>query len=216
METPKYVLVKDEGPPHAKIFTYHCIVSSSLKEEGRAKTKKQAKHEAAEKMLSRLKQVVADSEVIAEPAPTITNSKELNENAEKKYAEIMKSNPRKNHLGVKLSEYHVRLKNQFTEEQRKDILIRLNKLLKDNFKNGAPNCEEKVEFITKEIEEALALANVTVNTLSLTAIDNSQFITTAQINFGPDIIETACDKSKFRADYAALMRLVDTVVTLIS
>lgn len=51
---PIYYLVRDEGPAHAKIFTYKCAVSN-VSELGTARTKKQAKHKAAYAMLTKLK-----------------------------------------------------------------------------------------------------------------------------------------------------------------
>lgn len=54
-----YNLVRDEGPPHARIFTYKCTVSN-LTELGTARTKKQAKHQSAYSMLVRLKNMCGE------------------------------------------------------------------------------------------------------------------------------------------------------------
>jgi len=53
---PVYDQIHEEGPSHAKIFTFQCTVSYR-KEYGTSGTKKQAKHQAAAAMLTHLKKL---------------------------------------------------------------------------------------------------------------------------------------------------------------
>ncbi|KAG7203463.1 hypothetical protein KM043_013525 [Ampulex compressa] len=59
LQEPEYIPISDVGPPHARVFTIQCVVAT-FKEEGIATTKKQAKHDAAKKMLDRINDLVVD------------------------------------------------------------------------------------------------------------------------------------------------------------
>lgn len=56
---PEFDPVKEEGPPHARIFTMKCSVSS-ISEIAVARTKKQAKHSVAQQMINRLMKIMGD------------------------------------------------------------------------------------------------------------------------------------------------------------
>lgn len=84
---PEYKMTGEEGPPHAKLFTYECHVANLI-ETAASRTKKQAKHLSAKNMLERLKTVLGakldlsptiidktDSKEIAEEEETASNAK---------------------------------------------------------------------------------------------------------------------------------------------
>lgn len=48
------------GPPHARVFTIRCKVCS-FEEDGRATTKRQAKYEAAKKMVFKIRALMTNS-----------------------------------------------------------------------------------------------------------------------------------------------------------
>lgn len=54
---PTYYEISDVGPPHCRLFTYECRLSS-IRTEAIANTKKQAKQLAAKKMLDRVKEIL--------------------------------------------------------------------------------------------------------------------------------------------------------------
>jgi len=56
---PAYIQISEIGPPHARVFTMKCQLSS-LMETAVARTKKQAKHLAAKQMIERLKDILGD------------------------------------------------------------------------------------------------------------------------------------------------------------
>lgn len=161
-------------------------------------------------MLNRLKQYVAENDSFSVPDPARDS---LDEKAKAKYAELSKLNVRKNNLGVKLSEYHTRLKNMFTEDQRKDVILKLNKLLKDH--SHPDDYQKAIDEITQGIDEALAIANVATLCLSLTSNDSSKIISAAQLNCGPDLIEIAVEDSKEQADHHACIKLLNSLKVLL-
>uniref|UniRef100_A0A146MGP0 Interferon-inducible double stranded RNA-dependent protein kinase activator A A n=1 Tax=Lygus hesperus TaxID=30085 RepID=A0A146MGP0_LYGHE len=59
LKLPEYKLIRDEGLPHAKVFSWSCTVSS-FTTEATARTKKNAKHMAAQDMLLKLKECLDD------------------------------------------------------------------------------------------------------------------------------------------------------------
>lgn len=114
IQVPEYTVIGDEGPPHAKQFTIMCQVSK-LNESAVARTKKQAKQQAAFRMLNRLKTSLADVLTVtaSDKGDTVSEKKEnVDPHAEvavSKYKELgtLASNPRKVIIGQKISEYHL-------------------------------------------------------------------------------------------------------------
>lgn len=56
---PEFTLISSIGPPHAKVFTYECKISSIVT-EAKANTKKMAKQLTAKHMLERIKDVLPE------------------------------------------------------------------------------------------------------------------------------------------------------------
>nr|UJZ92583.1 RISC-loading complex subunit tarbp2-like protein [Scaphoideus titanus] len=57
--TPYYVPVREEGPPHARVFTMRCHLSC-ISKTAVARTKKQAKHLVAQKMIEKVSKILGD------------------------------------------------------------------------------------------------------------------------------------------------------------
>lgn len=51
---PRYVVVKEEGPDHERIFTVHVIVGGEPRGEGRGRSKKEAEQQAAAEAVEKL------------------------------------------------------------------------------------------------------------------------------------------------------------------
>lgn len=107
LNEPEYVLISDIGPPHAKIFTIQCIVAT-FKEVGVAKTKKQAKQDAAKKMLHKITDLVADIKDKDLCSLEINEKKRKIEQANILKSYISLSTAKKVNLGFKLSDYHIK------------------------------------------------------------------------------------------------------------
>ncbi|XP_075219525.1 RISC-loading complex subunit tarbp2-like [Lycorma delicatula] len=78
---PEYDKTGEEGPPHAKLFTFQCRVANLI-ENASSRTKKQAKHLSAKNMIERLKTVLG-SKLDLTPTPVdTTDSQEKPEDIE--------------------------------------------------------------------------------------------------------------------------------------
>jgi len=114
IQVPEYTVTGDEGPPHAKQFTIMCQVSK-LKESAVARTKKQAKQQAAFKMLNTLRTSLADVLTFTgnDKGDAVSEKNEVGdpyaEIAVSKYKELgtIAGNTRKVIIGQKISEYHL-------------------------------------------------------------------------------------------------------------
>lgn len=59
IETPRYFVVREEGPEHDRIFTVQARVENNVYGEGRGRNKKSAEQQAAKDALQKLKELVA-------------------------------------------------------------------------------------------------------------------------------------------------------------
>ncbi|XP_015432542.1 PREDICTED: RISC-loading complex subunit tarbp2-like [Dufourea novaeangliae] len=114
LQEPEYIQISDVGPPHAKIFTLQCKVAN-FKEFGIAKTKKQAKQEAAKKMLHKITDLVAESQDRQDPfnLEFEKNEEESTSNNMAKALYPSLSNlplQTKVNLGYRLLDYHSKVK----------------------------------------------------------------------------------------------------------
>ena len=59
---PVYELNHEEGLPHERMFTIHCVIEGKYTETGAGKSKKLAKRQAANKMIQRLRALPLENE----------------------------------------------------------------------------------------------------------------------------------------------------------
>ena len=59
---PTYELNHEEGLPHERMFTIHCVIEDRYTETGTGKSKKLAKRQAANKMIQKLKELPVENE----------------------------------------------------------------------------------------------------------------------------------------------------------
>ncbi|PNF43467.1 Interferon-inducible double-stranded RNA-dependent protein kinase activator A-like protein A [Cryptotermes secundus] len=154
IQVPEYKVIGDEGPPHAKQFTIMCQVSK-LEESAVSRTKKQAKQLAAFRMLNRLKSSLAD--VLASTAGEKDGPSESRKSGEissgiavSKYKELGSHTlgGRKTVIGLKISEYHLMMKNLDS------VLL---KRLKDGNEDLKMEAEDDPMGVLKRILEELNL-----------------------------------------------------------
>ncbi|XP_043277006.1 RISC-loading complex subunit TARBP2-like [Venturia canescens] len=197
LQDPEYNMISDVGPPHARIFTYQCVVST-FKEEGRAMTKKQAKHEASRKMLERLKDVVSDlTDKESVYASLKKDQKEVDLNASNLlaksiYPELTKTHPKKPNLGVKVAEFHSKLKKSFNEEsvpKRSEVVSNLESLVQYAQDNEEKCYSDYLDSIQSKLAEFLNLLNMELCYV-LEGCDNEvNKILFLKVNSIPDIVE---------------------------
>lgn len=214
---PEYVLTKDTGPPHARIFTIQCKVSNFV-EEGVQSTKKQAKHEAARKMVERIKGLVNQMNSTEDKESlnsSVTDETEImNRNAKEHYHALTKTT-RKINLGIRLAEYHIKWRDSLEVDKRNKILEELNYM---NFKENCNDTDELNKLITEtlsRLETILLEVNVTVNTRDILA-DNNYFMKTIELNTCPLFTQIGMGKTKQEASWNALSQIIDCLKLLLS
>ena len=128
LNDPEYEEIGDVGPPHARIFTIKCTVSAFV-EKGTASTKKVAKHEAAKKMLERIKDVVWDDTNIKERAEKENAAKiDSAQTALNLFPLLSVANETaksKVNWGLKVIKFHQEFKRNLTEEIKDDFRKKL-------------------------------------------------------------------------------------------
>ncbi|XP_029164953.1 RISC-loading complex subunit TARBP2-like [Nylanderia fulva] len=222
LQEPIYNLIKDSGPPHARVFTITCTVSSFV-EEGVAPTKKMAKHDAAGKMVKRIKALVDQLNSIEDEEGSLdstlaTNKTEImNRNAKERYYSLNKSIKKMN-LGIKLSEYHTKWKDSLEMDKRKKALEELHSYLNEILSLDEEDADKFTIIINKKLsklETILSDINVTVNTKEIPA-DKSYFLKIIELNTCPHLSQIGIGKTEQEADWNALTKMVEFLILLLS
>lgn len=212
MQEPEYIAINDEGPPHARIFTYQCVLST-FKEEGIATTKKQAKHEAAKKMLNRIKELVSVNYPEFLDDNEAPNQRKINEMisnsiAEARYPQMSKLTSKKVNLGLKVSDYHTKLKNSFMTI-RQELLTNLQSIKID------PNDFSMAESLLCRLQEILTPLSIQVNITLLTPKCSDIFIVSVEIDTSPTIVQCSPGTTRKEAEYKALLNSIDSLILLL-
>ncbi|XP_071856017.1 protein Loquacious [Bombus fervidus] len=209
LQEPKYNQINEVGPPHAKIFSIQCTVTT-FKETGIARTKKQAKQEAAKKMLDKINELTSGLN-------TGTN-KESDER--KDYSQIAKARypalsrlptSRKINLGVKISEYHIQFKNLFDTEMQKELTSKLASIIPQNENHIS---EDIVEDLLDKFREILAITGLDITTSVFPSVTD-MFVVTMRIDMSPSIVEFAIGDTKAAAQMYTLTKLIKTLILLL-
>lgn len=220
LQPPDYEEVSDVGPPHARIFTYRCRVST-FKEEGIATTKKQAKHEAARKMLEKIQDVVEDlqqsDEVLLSNEEKILQQSLANETAADRYATLSKLPQRKINLGVKMDNYHRYLKMSFSEgTTRIDILNNLKDL--DEFIKEIGNniTEEVVDELRRKVCDLLRPLNMAYCSRIMETKSTKKCLVLVEISTNPDVAEVGVADIKHEAEWNGIKKILYVLSCLLS
>lgn len=217
LQEPEYILIKDSGPPHARVFTIRCTVSSFV-EEGVASTKKQAKHDAAGKMVKRIKGLVNQLNSIEDEEGSLnssaSNTEIMNKNAKECYYSLTKS-MKKINLGIRLAEYHIKWRDSLEIDKRNKVLEELEELhsmyLDEIFQ------DKFIEIIQEKLsrlETILSDINVTINTKEISA-DNNYYLKTIELNTCPNLTQIGVGKTEQEADWNALTKMIEFLMLLL-
>ncbi|XP_012281909.1 RISC-loading complex subunit tarbp2 [Orussus abietinus] len=210
LQEPLYNAINEVGPPHAKVFTVQCVVST-FKEEGTATTKKQAKHEAARKMLHRLHDVVSDLKDISHSE----NQNKLkqqdilsSELAKARYPELSKQHiQKKSSLGAKLSEYHLRLMKNFQESAPK-FLEKITSLI-EMISKGNTN----MDVVKTEFQNLLTMIEADMESIPMES-DTEKMLMAVQLNTCPIITEVGSGATESLAELNAIVQVMKTLKLL--
>ncbi|CAK9825290.1 Interferon-inducible double-stranded RNA-dependent protein kinase activator A [Anthophora retusa] len=197
LEDPKYVLISDVGPPHAKVFTIQCGVAT-FQEVGIARTKKQAKQEAAKKLLDKLTDIVPDmNEQISETKSDISCGAS--------FFKDIKTSIKKYKLGIKISEYHTELLNNIDIEVRNDLITKLESLLSENHIYISA---EVVQDIYSRFENILSVIGLDMLIECLQVVTAEKYAVCAKLMCTPNIVEIAIGNTETEATYYVLLKLM--------
>ncbi|XP_050465614.1 interferon-inducible double-stranded RNA-dependent protein kinase activator A-like [Cataglyphis hispanica] len=219
---PEYVLTKDSGPPHARIFTIQCRVSSFV-EEGVASTKKQAKHEAARKMVELIKDLVnqvnstKDKEECAKSSKSSITTDQIeivNRSAEECYHAVTKS-IRKINLGLKCSEYHIKWRDSLEMDKRNKILNELHCIHFNETYDDVDQFNKKIEETLSRLEIILSEINVTINIKDIIA-ENNYFMKSIELMTCPILTQIGMGKTNLEAFKNALSQMIECLELLLS
>lgn len=218
---PEYILISDVGPPHAKVFTIRCAVCN-FTEVGTGTTKKQAKHEAAKKMIDKISDLMTEfnGSRVEENYPNI-NSTEIvlaNKAASIKYTALSKTLiTKKSNLGIKLSKYHTILKDSIDIDIRHKVVEELHDIISQKL-NEIITDEVIIKKISK-FEEVLSEIDVTLSIKDVEIdITDPQipFLRVLQLDTYPVITQIGIGKTEKEAICQALVQTIKTLITLLS
>ncbi|XP_071575960.1 RISC-loading complex subunit TARBP2 [Temnothorax nylanderi] len=221
LQEPEYILIRDIGPPHARIFTIRCKVSS-FEEDGIATTKKQAKHDAAKRMVDRIKCVVNNSndfhkekseEDSSNSSITTIDTELMNKNAEERYRALAKT-ARKINLGIKLAEYHIKWRDSLEEDKRNKILEQLESIFPNEFFGNEFITNESITEKISELASVLSEVDVTINTKDIIS-ESHYFMKAIELNTCPLLMQIGMGRNEVEASWKALSQVIKSLKLLL-
>lgn len=213
---PVYTQISDVGPPHARVFTMECRVWTII-EEGIATTKKEAKHLAAVQVLKRLR-IIIESDTHEKPPQKEEFITYDPKKVEEYYYEHSKLCSKKLNLGIKVNDYHLKLKSNFSEEQGKQIihsLLNIASQLPENDDDSGLKLEENFSNVMTKFREYTHTLEFEVEESTLEP-RSDVFNCAIQILSGPDIFEFAIHKVEIQAKIIALKRAIQAMILFLS
>ncbi|KAJ8672890.1 hypothetical protein QAD02_004151 [Eretmocerus hayati] len=215
LNDPEYREVGDIGPAHARIFTILCVVST-FEEQGVARTKKQAKHIAAQNMIRKISGVVSEdpsnltkgdkNKIDEEKSRRIAIAKypELTVNQ----TELVKS---KISWGLKLKDYHKKLKNSLEDEKRRKLLEKLTDWISSMDPQLTNFDEMRLQNVKQEFSDSLKEADIMYTENYLESSSRDIILLDFQLHTAPDIHEIGIGRTKLEAEISALFRVMNTM-----
>lgn len=224
LQDPEYILIRDIGPPHARVFTIRCKISN-FEEDGIATTKKQAKHDAAKRMVDRIKDLVNSSSSYTETneedtlnrSITTIDTDLMNKNVEECYRALNRPT-RKINLGIKLAEYHVHWRDSLEVDKRDKVLEQLKDIFPNEFLNNEFITNEILTEKISELETVLSEVEVKISMKNMTSdsCESPYFIKALELNTCPILTEIGIAKNDVEASWKALYQMIESIKLLLS
>ncbi|XP_012063963.1 PREDICTED: interferon-inducible double-stranded RNA-dependent protein kinase activator A homolog [Atta cephalotes] len=214
LHEPKYILIQDIGPPHAKIFTIRCKMSN-FEEDGIATTKKQAKHDAAKRMVDKIKSLMNKSknkEDSSNSSITTIDTDTMNKNAEERYRTLIKS--RKINLGLKLADYHTYWRDSLETDKRDKILQQLECVFPNEMIDIDYIIEDDIMEKISQLETILSEIDITINMNDITS--DKYYVKSIQLNTCPLLTQFGMGRNNLEASWEALSRIIQSIKLLLS
>ncbi|XP_071577655.1 RISC-loading complex subunit TARBP2-like [Temnothorax nylanderi] len=214
LQKPEYILIRDIGPPHARIFTIRCKVSS-FEEDGIATTRKQAKHDAAKRMVDRIKCLMNNSNDFHKEKSDSSNSsittidtEIMNKNEEERHRALAKT-ARKTNLGIKIAEYHIQWRDSLEEDKRNKILEQLESICPNEFFGNEFITNESITEKISELASVLSEVDVTINTKDI--ITESLYMKAIELYTCPLLVQIGTGRNDVEASRKALSQVIKSL-----
>lgn len=188
-----------------------------------ASTKKQAKHEAARKMVELIKDLVnqvngtKDKEECAKALKSSVTTDQIeimNRNAEECYHVVTKS-IRKINLGLKCSEYHIKWRDSLEMDKRNKILNELHYIHFNETYDDIDQFNKEIEKTLSRLEIILSEINVTINIKDIIA-ENNYFMKSIELTTCPILTQIGMGKTNLEAYKNALSQMIESLELLLS
>jgi len=135
---PTYELSHEEGLPHERMFTIHCVIEDKFTETGTGKSKKLAKRQAANKMIRKLRDLPMEND----DAFQNIDEDELAQGLAQRFSQCKEANKAMNGShSQQVSKFHKNLKSS-----QGDLLSKLQELSLEELED----CVEMLEDIAEE------------------------------------------------------------------
>ncbi|KAF0755906.1 RISC-loading complex subunit tarbp2-like [Aphis craccivora] len=142
---PEFNLIREEGQPHAKLFTMSCQVAKMIV-TAMHKTKKQAKHLAAVQMVNRLMSI--DKSLVIEEESQVSDSMKVVDKVTLLKSNLLVSKSKSKPMDEEITNYHTLLKK--TEFINSDTL---DKVINHYKKTGNLELHEPFDILNKIVTE---------------------------------------------------------------
>lgn len=209
LNTPQYEVISDVGPSHAKIFTTECRVASFV-ETGTAKTKKQAKQEAAKKMLHKLTDLIPDLDDTEDAIIIKETTKNNHEIAKARYPALSRL-PKKICMGITVKEYHTKFRDSFESDVRNELIEKLEALLEEEELDPLIRRANDVTTLIDKLKDILLPNNLDISFMDLPSKQNVYVVCT-RVNSSPDIAQVSMGKTKLEATYQTLIKTIQSMI----
>nr|XP_031839002.1 RISC-loading complex subunit TARBP2-like isoform X2 [Nomia melanderi] len=215
LQEPEYVQISDVGPPHAKIFTFECLVAN-FKETGIARTKKQAKQEAAKKMLHKIIDLiddVKDTDFYQMDSKDNEDEDDSSAMAKSLYPTLSRlPSTKKVNLGLKLSEYHIQLKKTFNVNVCNDLIEKLKSLIPHDHSNVSKEFVEQLELSLKNV---LSTVEIEVTLMDLDCTKTNSYCKLIKFNTSPETVQIATGQTEEQATFSVLLNSINFLICLL-
>lgn len=139
-----------------------------------------------------------------------TNEDKANVLAEASFLLLSKlPSSKKVNLGIKLAEYHTKLKSSFTSDVCDDLIKTLESLIPTDYNDVS---EEFVEDLLGKFTDFLSTLNLQIEINTVKAVEPGEHVVIMKIDTSPPITQAACENTITKAKFIAIQELIDTML----
>ncbi|XP_058809998.1 uncharacterized protein LOC131675150 [Phymastichus coffea] len=214
-EEPVFNELDTTGPPHALIFRIQCIVST-LVENGNATTKKQAKMNAATKMIKTIENTFSLNNVLhKEQTKTLDKSRDDSNGIFKSIHKKSTDQPGKLQINYSFKAEKEKIEVQSSEDLALVLLPNL-EYLQNLLKEFQKNINEKnLKILKQKFEAMLESVNIDFHHMLLQTPSPATYMLIIQLNTVPDILEMSLGATREEAELRTINKIIETLMELL-